>query len=86
MEFLLVPLIIGLALVLLSVGKIFGRENELHSCKGEEEDDCLSCATSDKQEILSPDDPGFKNVAKLGNPNRKNRFIDKLDFRPERFK
>ena len=86
MEFLLVPLIIGLTLILLSIGKILGKETDLHSCKGEGDEDCQNCAAPDKEEILSPDDPGFKNVAELGNPNRKQRFIDRLGFRPERFK
>ena len=85
MEFLFVPLIIGLAMVFLAIGKILGKDKELHSCKSGAEDDCINCSTTDNEQILAPDDPGFKNVAKLGNPNRKNRFIDKLDFRPERF-
>ena len=39
MEFLFVPLIIGLAMVFLAIGKILGKDKELHSCKSGAEDD-----------------------------------------------
>jgi len=87
MEFLLVLLFFGLALLLLALGKLLGGKHEYHTCNSENEDeDCAACNSIDTEFYLSKDDPGFSNVAQLGNPNRKNRFIDKLDFKPERFK
>ncbi len=87
MEFLLVPIIFALALIMLSIGKLLGKDKELHSCKGGDGDsECTTCANPDMDFNNSKDDPGFSNVAKLGDPNRKTRFIDKLDFKPERFK
>ncbi len=87
MEFLIVPVIFGLAFALLAIGQFFGKKQQLHSCSSDHEGEgCSTCANPDVEFYQSEDDPGFKNVAQLGNPNRKNRFIDKLDFKPERFK
>ena len=86
-EFIIVPLLFGLAMLLLSLGKIFDNEKELHSCKGGSEADsaCGSCISDEFKTYKDKTDPGFENVAKLGNPNRNRRFIDKIDFKPERF-
>jgi len=87
MQFILVPIIFALAILLLSLGKLLGRKDSLHSCSGGEDgDECTTCASVDIGFYQSKDDPGFSNVAQLGNPNRKNRFIEELDFKPERFK
>ena len=87
MEFLLVPIVFGIAFLLLALGQFFGKKQKLHSCSsGKEDENCASCSSTDMEFYQSKDDPGFKNVAELGNPNRKTRFIDKLDFKPERFK
>ncbi len=85
MEFLLVPIVLGMAFALLALGQFFGKKKQkLGGCSGE--DDCSTCSNDDLEFYQSDEDPGFKNVAELGNPNRKKRFIDKLDFKPERFK
>ena len=87
MEFLIVPIIFGIAFALLGIGQFFGKKQKLHSCSGDDDGEgCSTCANPDVEFYQSEDDPGFKNVAELSNPNRKNRFIDKLDFKPERFK
>ncbi|MGD9899643.1 MAG: hypothetical protein AB7T22_11025 [Calditrichaceae bacterium] len=89
MEFLLVPIIFAVALLLLSLGKLMGGKEVHTSCSAgshiEGVDACGSCDTESVKFYTSEKDPGFENVAKLGNPNRKTRFIDKLDFKPERF-
>lgn len=84
-QFIIVPIIFGIALLLLSLGKLLGSKHEIHtSCSGEE--DCDTCAVSEMEKEAGINDPaGLGNVAQLGNPNRKNRFIDQLDFRPEKF-
>lgn len=85
MEFLLVPIVLGAAFGLLAIGQFFGKKKQnLGGCSSD--GDCNSCSNEDLEFYNSDDDPGFKNVAELGNPNRKNRFIDTLDFKPERFK
>ncbi len=94
MEFLLVPLIFGTAFVLLSIGKIITGKQISGSCSagaslkehGHEDASCGSCSNEDVKFYLSKDDPGFDKVASLGYPNREKRFIDKLDFKPDRFK
>jgi len=92
MEFLLVPVLFGLALLLLSIGKLFGRKGVHGSCKaGEDIDGVDSCEVCghDNNELKLPigkDEDGMENVAKLSNPNRHRPFSDKFDFRPERFK
>ena len=87
MEFILVLVIFSVAILLLSLGRLLGSKHDLHGCKGGEGDQgCATCSSPEMDFYKSNDDPGFKNVAQLGNPNRKNRFIDKLDFKPERFK
>lgn len=90
MEFIIVPLIFGSALALLSLGKFIGKKEGIHtSCRAghniEGADSCGACSNEDIKFYKSKDDPGFENVAKLGNPNRNKRFIDQLHFRPERF-
>lgn len=89
MEFLVVPLIFGIALFLLSIGKFFGKKQGVqHSCsskKNIEGASCGACSTEDIKFYKSEDDPGFKNVAKLGYPRRDKRFVDKHDFKPDRF-
>ncbi len=87
MQFILVPVIFGLAFLLLALGKLLGRKDNLHSCSsGTDGEGCATCASADMEFYQSKDDPGFANVAQLGNPNRKNRFVEELDFKPERFK
>ena len=86
MEFILVPVIFAIALLLLSLGKLLGKDQEFHTCSSEGED-CETCATNDLDiGFHSIDEAGLSNVAQLGNPNRKNRFIDTLDFRPDKIK
>ena len=87
MQFILVPIIFGLAFLLLGLGKLLGRKDSLHSCSSDGDgEECSTCASFDVEFYQSKDDPGFTNVAQLGNPNRKNRFVEELDFKPERFK
>jgi hypothetical protein len=89
MEFIIVPLFFGVALFLLSVGKFFGKKQGVqHSCsskKNIEGASCGACSDEDLKFYKSKDDPGFGNVAKLGYPRRNKRFVDKHDFKPERF-
>jgi len=91
MEFLIVPVIFGLALFLLSLGKFMGKKQGVHtSCNANknlegEDASCGACADEDLKFYKSKDDPGFSNVAKLGYPRRNKRFVDKHDFKPERF-
>ena len=92
MEFLLVPVLFGLALLLLGIGKLFGRKGVNSSCHAGDDidgvDSCETCA-HDNNELKLPigkDEDGLENVAKLGNPKRHRPFSDKFDFRPERFK
>ncbi|MBD3223933.1 MAG: hypothetical protein GF313_04340 [Caldithrix sp.] len=91
MEFLFVPIIFGSALVLLSIGRFIGKKHEIHtSCSAGRningvDASCGACSNEDIKFYKSKNDPGFENVAKLGNPTRNKRFIDKLHFRPERF-
>ena len=93
MEFLIVPLIFGAAVLLLGFGKFIGGKELGNSCssskhlaaKGHDDASCGACTNEDVKFYLSKDDPGFEKVASLGYPNRKKRFIDKLDFKPDRF-
>ncbi len=94
MEFLLVPLVFGTAFVLLSIGKIINGKQISGSCQagatlkehGHDDASCGACDNEDVKFYLDKDDPGFDKVASLGYPNREKRFIDKLDFKPLRFK
>jgi len=83
-QFIIVPIVFGIALLLLSLGKLLGSKHEVHtSCSTE--DDCDTCAVSEMEKESGIDDPaGLTNVAQLGNPNRKNRFIEQLDFHPDK--
>ena len=75
-------------MLLLSVGKFFGKKHGVqHSCSAKEIDgtSCGACSDEDLKFYKSKDDPGFINVAKLGYPRRNKRFIAKHDFKPERF-
>lgn len=85
-EFIIVPVIFGIALLLLSLGKLLGKEQEFHSCgTGADSEECATCAVPDMENAAKfKDESGLTNVAQLGNPNRKNRFIDRLDFRPDK--
>jgi hypothetical protein len=93
MEFLIVPFIFGIALALLGIGKFIGNKDLGTSCsagkaladKGHDEASCGACSNEDVRFYLNKEDPGFDKVASLGYPNRKKRFIDKLDFNPDRF-
>ena len=93
MEFLIVPLIFGAALALLGIGKFIGGKELGTSCssskaladKGHDEASCGACSNEDVKFFLNKEDAGFDKVASLGYPNRKKRFIDKLDFNPDRF-
>ncbi len=86
MELLLVPVIFGAALLLLSLGRLLGHKQIESTCSAGSKidgvDSCASCST--KTDDVLQDEAGLKNVAELGNPNRKHIFIDKLDFKPER--
>jgi hypothetical protein len=88
MEFLIVPILFGIALILLSIGKLFGRPGIKEGCKPghnlNEVGSCGACSPNDLKLPLDKDDAGLENVAKLGNPNRNRRFSAKFDFRPER--
>lgn len=85
MQLIFTLIFFGVAFLLLAMGQFFGKKQKLHGCGGGDEEECTTCANPDVEFYQSKDDPGFSNVAQLGNPGRKNRFIDKLDFRPERF-
>jgi len=86
MEFILVPVIFAAALLLLSLGRLLGHKSIEGSCsagsKIEGIDSCAACST--KTDDILEDEAGLKNVAELGNPNRKHIFIDKLDFKPDK--
>jgi hypothetical protein len=88
MEFIIVPIIFGLAIILLSIGKLLGRKGIQEGCKAGEEienvDGCGSCSIGVEKYMV--DDSGLNKVAQLGNPNRDKRFIDKLDFKPAKIK
>ncbi|MBN2426025.1 MAG: hypothetical protein JXR46_06610 [Calditrichaceae bacterium] len=88
MEFLIVPILFGLALFMLSIGKLFGRHGIKEKCKhghgGHKEGSCGASSPNDLKLPLGKKDDGMENVAKLGNPQRNRRFSDKFDFRPER--
>jgi len=89
MEFLIVPLFFGIALLMLSLGKFFGKKQGVrHSCSASrhiEDASCGACSDEHIRFYKSKDDPGFENVAKLGYPRREKRFVGKHDFKPERF-
>lgn len=91
MEFLFVPVVFGFALLLLSLGKFMGKKQDVGtSCSASknldgEHTSCGACSNEDLKFYKSKDDPGFSNVAKLGYPRRNKRFVDKHDFKPERF-
>lgn len=94
MEFLIVPLIFGVAFFLLGIGKFIGGKDLGTSCStsknlaehhGHDDASCGACSNEDVKFYISKDDPGFEKVASLGYPNREKRFIDKLDFKPDRF-
>ena len=84
MEFIIAIAVFAIAFVFLSLGRFMGRKHELHSCGGGKDESCASCGDKNADDDHLRDDAGLSNVAELGNPNRKNRFIDKLDFRPEK--
>ncbi len=94
MEFLLVPLFFAAALILLNIGKFIGGRQLQNSCsagkhlhqKGHDDASCGACDNEDVKFYLSKDDDGLDKVASLGYPGRDKRFIDKLDFKPDRFK
>lgn len=89
MEFLVVPLIFGIALFLLSIGKFFGKKQGVqHSCSANKNIDGTSCGTCSKEDVKlnkAKYDPDFGNVAKLSYPRLEKRFLDKYDFNPDRF-
>jgi hypothetical protein len=91
MEFLIVPLFFGVALLMLSIGKFFGEKRGINtSCNSGKNIDkvdasCGACSNEDLKFYKSKDDPGFENVAKLGYPRRNKRFVAKHDFKPDRF-
>jgi len=84
MEFIIAIAVFAIAFVFLSLGRIMGRKHELHSCGSGKDNKCVSCGDKNADDDHLRDDAGLSNAAMLGNPNRKNRFIDKLDFRPEK--
>ncbi len=92
-EFLLTLILFTLSFVLFSVGRFFGRKQVHTACGGAGKkikdigSTCGACnAIEELKFYKDKTDPGFENVARLGYPNRDKRFIDKLDFKPERFK
>ena len=89
MKFIVVPIFFGIALLLLSIGKFFGKKQGVqHSCSSTKNIDsasCGACGDEDLKFYKSKDDPGLGNVAKLGYPRRNKRFVAKHDFKPERF-
>jgi hypothetical protein len=87
MEFLIVPFIFGTALLLLSVGKFFGKKEGVQmSCSASKKihsgpaESCATCACEEAKFKSVSDEEGFSDVARLGYPNRKSRFlnVDKL--------
>ncbi len=94
MEFLIVPVLFGGAIFLLGIGKFIGGKDLNSSCSsgdhlkdyGHADASCGACDNEDVKFYISKEDPGFDRVASLGYPNRDKRFIDKLDFKPDRFK
>ncbi len=94
MEFLIVPFIFGVALLLLGIGKFIGGKDIGTSCssskhlvaKDHDDTSCEGCSNEDVKFYIDKEDPGFDNVAKLGYAKREKRFIAKLDFKPGRFK
>ncbi len=94
MEFLIVPFIFGVALLLLGIGKFIGGKDIGTSCssskhlvaKDHDDTSCEGCSNEDVKFYIDKEDPGFDNVAKLGYAKRGKRFIEKLDFKPDRFK
>ncbi len=90
MEFLIVPLIFATALFLLSIGQVFGGKQIHGSCKSHNTINgvnvsCGACSRKDARLIPSDDNAGLQNIAKLGYPSRKRPFLEKVDFKPERF-
>ena len=93
MEFIFVPFIFGTAFVLLGIGKFIGGKDISTSCssskhivaKGDDDTSCGACSNEDVKFYVDKEDPGFDKVASLGYAGRENRFIEKLDFKPDRF-
>lgn len=90
MEFLFVPIIFAIALLLLSLGKLFGGKEIHGSCKGRksahgEDLSCGACSGKDKKISQADDKAGLQNIAKLGYPSRKQPYNEKADFKPEQF-
>lgn len=89
MEFLIVPLFFGAALLLLSIGKFFGKKQGIHRCCGTgkhiEGASCGACSNEDININKTKDASGLSNVARLGYPRREKRFVNQHDFKPERF-
>lgn len=94
MEFLIVPFIFGAAFLLLGLGRFIGGKEIGTSCssskhivtKDHDDTSCGACSNEDVKFYIDKEDPGFEKVASLGYTQRDKRFIDKLDFKPERFK
>ena len=94
MEFVLTLVLFSLSFLLFSIGRLMGRKQVRTSCgggTGKKIKDigatCGACNAFDELKFYKDkEDPGFENIARLGYPNRDKRFIDKLDFKPERFK
>lgn len=94
MEFLFVPIIFGIAFFFLGIGKFIAGNDLSTSCSSSKhlakhghDSECHGgCDNEDVKFYIDKEDPGFEKVATLGYPNREKRFIDKLDFKPERFK
>lgn len=90
MEFLLVPIIFSASLLLLSIGKLFGRKGINGGCKSHSPINgvnvsCGACARKEDKLVHTGDHAGLRNIAQLGYPGRKRPFIERVDFKPEKF-
>lgn len=92
MEFLIVPFIFGTALLLLSVGKFFGKKEGVQmSCSASKKihsgpaQSCVTCACEAARYQPINDEEGLTEIARLGYPNRKSRFINMDKLRKDGF-
>lgn len=90
MEFILVPVIFSAALLLLSIGKLFGRKGISGGCKSHSpihgvNVSCGACAGREDKLVKTGDHAGLRNIAQLGYPGRNRPFIEHIDFKPDQF-
>lgn len=85
MEFIIVPVLFAIALGLLSLGKILGKDTELHTCKGGgEAESCGSCTCDTKMTQPADENAALKDIARMDDPNREKRYTSRLNVNPER--